>query len=264
MSPMSSISAVILAAGKGTRMKSPIPKVLHQIHGKSMLKWVIEALHDSGVGQAVVVIGGHLPDFSAVLDQYPGLIVCEQRQRRGTGDAVAAAAHAFIGVEVAGYSDGALLSGQPTASDYVLICAGDAPNLKSATIRDFCQDVLSRKADMAVIGMKHPSPHGYGRIVLDSQEQLIRIVEEKDADPETQKIDLCNTGVVMAKTNLLFNLLADLDTNNAQKEYYLTDCFGLAKERGKSVHVYQTHNWQGFEGVNSPDQLTALADIMRK
>ncbi len=257
------VCAIVLAAGKGTRMKSPLPKVLHEIAGRPMLTWVIQALRAAGVHTSVAVVGGDLQPFQSVLAEYPDLVICEQKQRRGTADAVAAAWVAFAGVTRPVYADGAILRGEPVSADYVIVCNGDAPNLNPSTIRAFCDSMVARNVDLAVIGMRHPRPFGYGRIVQDDEGNLTKIVEEKDADEATRRIDLCNSGVVLGRTGVLFDLLGQVTTNNSQNEYYLTDCFALAQKHGKSVQVYETADWQGFEGINDPQQLAALSQIMQ-
>ena len=114
---------------------------------------------------------------------------------------------------------------------------------------------MTSGAPLGVIGMEHPEPTGYGRLVLDELGNLERIVEEKDASDEIKKINLCNTGIVLAKTDVLFDLLDKLTLQNAQAEYYLTDCFELAKENSQKTFVFKSPDYNTFQGINTQQQL---------
>jgi bifunctional UDP-N-acetylglucosamine pyrophosphorylase/glucosamine-1-phosphate N-acetyltransferase len=257
------LGSIILAAGKGTRMNSPLPKVLHPVAGRPMLSWVIDAVQGAGVEQICLILGGELELFKdIILSQQGRVAVAEQKERRGTGDAVASAAESIEGVVKPPYFSGRHVSGSPFKCERVLICTGDIPNLRAKTLQEFTEFAHQHSADLAVIGMIHPNPFGYGRLVQDSADNLVKIVEEKDADEELRKINVCNSGVILTRTKILFELLAEIKPNNKQSEYYLTDIFGLARQRGLRTAVFKTPKWQEFEGINDPAQLKRVEELI--
>lgn len=253
-----SVAAIVLAAGKGTRMKSQLPKVLHKLCGKPMIGYVITALEDAGISQKCVVVGGDIDRLQTYLKAFEPLTFALQRDRLGTGEAVASAGFALTDCKVPAYASGQLLGGKPINSSHVLICAGDTPAIDARIIRDFLDFCHREKAELAVLGMDHPQPKGYGRLVCDQGGQLLKIVEEKDASAAEKAIRLCNSGLIFAEKTLLFTLLDAVRPNNSQKEYYITDCFQLARERGKSVKVWSTSNYASFDGINDRGQLAQL------
>jgi bifunctional UDP-N-acetylglucosamine pyrophosphorylase / glucosamine-1-phosphate N-acetyltransferase len=256
-------TALILAAGLGKRMNSDLPKVLHEIAGRPMIDWVIEHILQAGIEQIVVVLGGELGLFENALNKYSErVVVARQAQRRGTADAVAAGGYALEGLVLPPYADGSLISGQMLKTDDLLICTGDAPNIQPATLRGFVAECHQTETHLGVIGMEHPTPTGYGRLVFGDQGKLSSIVEEKDANERQKAIQLCNSGVVFGRANELFSLLGEVTSKNTQNEYYLTDCFELASKRGWPINVYQTGRWQEFEGVNNPQQLARLEQLI--
>lgn len=258
-----SIAAIVLAAGKGTRMKSQLPKVLHTLCGVPMIGHVLQALRDAGIPKTCVVVGGDVELMQTYLKAYSHkalmpLTLALQKDRLGTGEAVASAGFAFRDTAVPSYASGALLSSDKIESKYVLICAGDTPAIDAGVIRQFVDHCLAEKAELAVLGMDHPQPKGYGRLVRDRDGQLLKIVEEKDASPAEREIRLCNSGIIFADRHLLFSLLDKVRPNNVQKEYYITDCFALAREQGKSVKVWATQDFASFDGINDRLQLAEL------
>ena len=258
------VAALVLAAGKGTRMKSDLPKVLLKAAGQSLLERVLLILQTAGIRRTCLVLGGDLEPFNDLLQRYPDLPVCRQVQRRGTGDAAASAAPGFTGVTPPSWSAGELLRGTPLTSAAILICYGDTPCLQPTVIGDFITTCQREESRIGVLGMRHPNPTGYGRLVLDEEGRLEEIVEEKDADDRIRRIDLCNSGIVYAATDFLFHLLARLTPENAQKEYYLTDCFRLAREEGAPATVYITDDYRSFDGVNDPVQLAAAEELLKE
>lgn len=226
-----------------------------------MLEHVFSCLKDSGVDQIAVILGGDLSSFDAFLSARPELSVCVQENRLGTGDAVAAAAPCFAGIEPIDYSSDELLQGGGIEAEYVIICAGDTPAIDSAVIKEFINDSMEKDSDMAVLGMEIPDPTGYGRLVVKGDE-LQQIVEQKDADEKTQKVNWVNSGVILAKTKVVFECLREITPSNAQKEYYLTDCIEVAQKKGYRTTAYKTFDWQGFSGVNDLQQKAAIEAYM--
>lgn len=258
-----SVSAIILAAGLGTRMKSDLPKVLHEVCGKAIVSHVIDAVKKAGVGQVGLVLSGDLSRFSSLLEHYQDTSVCIQNNRLGTGDAVASTAAFYENVRIPHYADFSLYRGKKVVSSHVLICAGDTPALDPAILRDFIESHISLGVSVSVLGMEVDDPTGYGRLVYDDQGSLEGIVEQKDASDLQKKIKVCNSGVMIAKTTDLFEYLDELKPNNAQKEYYLTDIIALARARSNTgVSGFITPNWQSFMGVNTPEQKAVVADYM--
>lgn len=252
-------AALVLAAGKGTRMKSELPKVLHPVCGRPMLEHILDCLGTCGISNQHIclVLGGDLEAFAPIL-QNRACSVVEQHQRRGTGDAVASTALAFSHQTPPPYTDAKLLAGGDLGAEDLIICAGDTPALRAEILEAFIQQCRQKNSDLAVIGMNHPEPTGYGRLLVNDQQELLGIIEEKDATAEQKRITLCNTGVIYAKRALLFDLLSQITCNNAQGEYYLTDCFGLARKQAKAVDVFSCQDFQSFAGVNRRDQLAAI------
>lgn len=258
------IAAVVLAAGKGTRMKSDLPKVLHLVAGKTMLDHVLHAVASIPISEVCVVINSDRVNFEPFVVRHPGLNFCIQEGQLGTGDAVAASAGSFAKAVLPSYCKASVLRGTPFQSDFVLVCAGDVPAVEAWILRAFVEESLLNNADLAVLGMDVPNPFGYGRIVRDVHGRLQKIVEERDASDEIRKITLCNSGVIFGRVQTLFNLLSRLSPANAQKEYYLTDCFGLAAADNIPVHVFVTPDWQGFLGINDRQQLADMEERMQK
>ena len=232
-------AAVILAAGQGTRMKSPLAKVLHKVGGRPMLDWVIDAAQALGCEKIVVVVGANA---KAVSDHVTARLgsgsLAVQDPPLGTGHAVLAAKDAlagFSGDVVVNYADGPTLTAADIAPLLALRAAG---------------------ADVAVLGFEASDPTPYGRLILGANDALLRIVEAKDATDAERAVRACNSGVLAAPAGLLFDLLGQVRADNAKGEYYLTDVVGLANAAGKSVRVAFAPE-EAFMGVNSQAELAA-------
>ncbi|MCX6117646.1 MAG: NTP transferase domain-containing protein [Proteobacteria bacterium] len=265
MSQFNDVTAIVLAAGKGTRMKSAKPKVLHEVLGMPMLKWVLEAVHGAGVEDQTIILSQDHQGFENFLNDFPEVSIAVQPTQQGTGDAVSSAACAFKNVKTPSYSKGVLQRGkQKNASErmWTLIVAGDTPAISSQTLKDFIGAVKGSGKKLGVLGTRMPDPRGYGRLVCSQQKTLARIVEERDADLETKKINLCNTGVIVAQTEYLFELLSQVTPNNAQNEYYLTDIFSISADREHLAFVYETAIPTEFSGINDRGQLESLENWM--
>ena len=259
--PRHSVTAVILAAGRGKRMQSDVPKVLHRLAGMTLLGRVAAVLRQIGIQDVAVVLGSDLEPFAEFLGEHPEMMVCRQPQALGTGHAVGCAAGLFAGAPVpSNMPAGEVVRGRAQTRPYILIVNGDAPAMNPVTLGSFVDEVVAAAAKLAVIGIDLPDPSGYGRLVLDDGRRLLRVVEERDTDVETRKVSLCNSGVVMAKSEWLFSLLGGLSTRNSQAEYYLTDCFAASRERGSGALVHVAEDWQGFLGVNTVEQLRQLEE----
>ena len=233
-------AAVILAAGQGTRMKSPRPKVLHAVGGRALVDRAIDTAEALGCERIVVVVGAGSAELTARVTARLGPeAVAVQDPPLGTGHAVLAARDALAGF------DGDVVV---TYADVPLLEAGDVQPLFA--LRD-------AGADVAVLGFRPAEPGAYGRLVLRG-DVLDRIVEAKDATPDVLALDACNSGIMTASAALLFELLAKVGSGNAKGEYYLTDVVGLANAGGRTVRAAFASE-EAVMGVNSQAEL-ALAE----
>ncbi len=240
-----SLAAVILAAGKGTRMKSRYPKVLHQIGGKPLLRYVVQAAQDSGASKAVVVVGaGQSLVEHAVFSL--GAKKAVQVEQLGT-------AHALMQAE------GELNNFQ---GDILVLC-GDTPLLRSATLKDLVHKHRTTKAAATVLTAVLADSRGYGRIVRDSGGKFLRIVEQADASPEEENIQEINTGVFCFSSQGLFAALQKISAANRQGEYYLTDILAVFLSKGRQVATLQVDDVNEVYGINDRRQLAAAEKIMR-
>ncbi|MBM3542420.1 MAG: bifunctional UDP-N-acetylglucosamine diphosphorylase/glucosamine-1-phosphate N-acetyltransferase GlmU, partial [Alphaproteobacteria bacterium] len=226
-------AAIILAAGKGTRMKSRLPKVLHPLAGRPMVLHVLDAARRAKFARAVVVVG---PGMEAVARAVAPAETAVQAEQLGTGHAVLQALDALKG-----------FAGE------VAVLFGDTPLLTAAAIKRTIA-ALRRGASVAVLGFEPKDPASYGRLVLAKDGALERIVEFKDASPAERAIRLCNSGVLAADARLLFDLLSKVKNDNATGEYYLTDVVGLARARGLRCAVARADEAE-LMGVNSRVEL---------
>jgi bifunctional UDP-N-acetylglucosamine pyrophosphorylase/glucosamine-1-phosphate N-acetyltransferase len=256
------ISALILAAGKGTRMKSPQPKVLHPVMGRPMIEWVMDVAKKAGATEMTLVLSQDSGLFDSLIKNHPQIRIAVQKKQQGTGDAVAAAAAAYLSAKTPSWAQSELVSGKSSKADWVLICAGDTPAMNPDTIREFIDASLASRKRLAILGMNVPEPKGYGRIIKTADGGLLGVTEERDADIATKKITICNSGVIFANVSWLFELLEGISPNNSQKEYYLTDIFGLAVKRGEPAFIFETNAASEFAGVNDRAQLAAIESTM--
>jgi len=233
------LNIVILAAGRGTRMKSQRPKVLHRLAGRPLLQHVLAAAAGVGATREVVVIG-HGGDEVAAACAAPGRVFVRQEPQLGTGHAVQQAAPAL----------------DPAAAT-TLVLAGDVPLVRSETARALVQACAGER--LALLTMTPADPQGYGRIVRDGPGQrVLAIVEDKDATPAQRAIGEVYTGMMAAPTAALLRWLAALRNDNAQREYYLTDIVALAVAEGVPVAGVAVADETEALGVNSPQQLAEL------
>ena len=207
-------TAIILAAGKGTRMKSSLAKPLHRVGGHPMLGWSIDAAHAAGARRVVTVLS---PGSESIETWLNGAPIAIQQDPLGTGNAVMAAREA--------------LDGQ---TGVAVVMFADTPLITAASIASLVKAVEDG-ASLAVAAFEPADPSGYGRIVRDDKGNITGIVEDRDASDDQRSIQLCNGGIMAAKMPLLFELLAQVTNDNAKQEYYLTDIIGLATNAGHNV-----------------------------
>jgi bifunctional UDP-N-acetylglucosamine pyrophosphorylase/glucosamine-1-phosphate N-acetyltransferase len=235
---------VILAAGQGTRMRSPRPKVLHPVGGRTMLDRAIDAAQAAGCERVVVVCGSHSPAVGeAVAKRLGPEAVAVQDPPLGTGHAVLAAREALAGFE-----------------GDVVVTYADTPLLDAATLEPLFR--LRATADVAVLGFQPADPAAYGRLIVSGGDRLEAIVEFKDASKEQVRIHACNSGVLAAPAALLFELLGWVRNDNAKGEYYLTDVVELANARGLTARVTFAPE-AAVMGVNSQAELAAAEAVFQ-
>jgi len=234
-------AAIILAAGQGTRMKSPLPKVLHPVGARAMLDHAIDAAESLGCERIVVVVGVHSPEVRAhVVKRLGEAAVAVQDPPLGTGHAVRAAEQALAGFD-----------GQ------VVVTYGDVPLLKAADI-----EPAFGAQGVTVIGFQARDPGAYGRLIIEG-EALLAITEAKEASPEVLAVTACNSGVMAAPSALLFSLLADVTNENAKGEYYLTDVVELARKAGHPTRAVFAPE-ASVMGVNSQGELAEAEALFQK
>ncbi|MCX8086795.1 MAG: bifunctional UDP-N-acetylglucosamine diphosphorylase/glucosamine-1-phosphate N-acetyltransferase GlmU [Rhodocyclaceae bacterium] len=240
------LEVVILAAGKGTRMRSDLPKVLHPLAGKPLLAHVIETARALLPSQICIVYGHGGEAVREALDA-PDLVWVRQEPQLGTGHAVMQALP--------------LLKVGAGGSASVLVLYGDVPLIRPATLQRLIE--AGGEGKLALLTAQLDDPHGYGRIVRVAG-KVTRIVEEKDADDAERMIREINTGILVAPHAALARWLPRLSNHNAQGEYYLTDIVALAVAEGTEVVTAQpAANWE-IEGVNSKNQLARLERILQR
>ena len=241
--------AIVLAAGKGTRMRSQMPKVLHRVLGKPMLSRVLEATSKAQIENQYVVIGHGSDQVEKVLDDSVKLVL--QKEQLGTGHAVRTA------LEV--------LKQDVTKTEgvTVLVTCGDTPLLRAESLAEMMAQHAEQKNVVTVMTTVVPNPTGYGRILHDG-EQIRAIVEEKDADAEVKKIQEINVGTYCFDLGFLIAQIDVLDTNNAQGEFYLTDLLKLAYAAGKPTAAYLLANPDESLGVNNRVQLARAEKLYRE
>ncbi len=245
-------SVLILAAGKGTRMKSNLPKPLHAVCGFPILAHILKAAQALNPGAIGVVIGhGAAQVKQTVLDNLAAWGITtpvefyEQTELAGSGSAVKAALP--------------FLNKQKS----VMVLAGDTPLLKADTLEQMYAQFEAQNAGALVLAVKVPNPAGYGRIVRDPHNNFEKIVEDADADAETKKIDEINSGMYVFNSAALVQALAKLTPQGPKHEYYLTDTLYLIKQVGLPTVVFTTQDYTQALGVNSRTQLAEAAQIMR-
>ena len=240
--------AVILAAGKGTRMGSDLPKVVHEAAGKPLVRWVLDALEAAGIHDRIVVIGYRGELVERALAGLPGVAFATQREQRGTGDAVAAAADLIR--SRAAVSDG--------RRPVVIVC-GDSPMVRPESLTGLLEQFVSRRAACLLGTAITADPAGLGRIVRDAGGRFVKIVEQKDATDEERAIREVNMSTYVFEARDLLHALDRLDNANASGEYYLTDCPGLLLREGRPVDAVACLDASETLSVNTPEQLAAVS-----
>ena len=243
------LKSVILAAGKGTRMKSETPKVLHTIFDKTLVGYVIEAVNGTGLADENFVIVGHQAERveEYINKNYKNARTVLQAPQLGTGHAVSMA-----------------LPYLQNFDGEVIILCGDTPLITAETIKEFVEYHKTSKSDLTVMSAIFDNPTNYGRIIRGTNGHVDGIVEEKDATPEQKGVKEINAGIYCLDWQKVKPAFSELKTNNAQGEYYLTDIIKWGNENGLSVNAYTLKNNEEIYGINSKANLSEAAKILNK
>lgn len=242
---MSDLLAVILAAGKGTRMKSTLPKVLHKIGGKPMVQQVMNAADLAGAKRKIVVVGFGAESVETALGNQAEYVV--QQEQLGTGHAVMQASEILKDFE-----------------GTVMVLCGDTPLLQGQTLAKLFAEHQAAKASATVLTACMPDPTGYGRVIRNENGQVLKIVEQKDAASGELAVNEVNTGIYCFERKALFEALNSINCNNMQGEYYLTDVIGILAKSQDKVWAVQVDEYQETLGINSRMQLAEAEKILRR
>lgn len=240
---MNATVGVILAAGRGKRMKSDLPKVLHPVGGRAMIEYVIDALKDTGVQRVVVVVGRDSEDIRQLLGDRVEYAV--QEDPLGTGDALRR------------------VQGMVPSTNDMVVLYGDTPLLTSATLKGLLRRHKETDAAASVVAVHLEDPTGYGRIIRDPGGRFGRIVEEADAGPAEKAVCEVNTGIYCFRTGEVFRALEEVDPANSQGEYYLVDALPLMAGRRLRVEVVISDEVDALKGVNSRAEMAAAEAALK-
>lgn len=243
---MERLKAVILAAGKGTRMKSELPKVIHEALGKPMVEYSIGAAMEAGAKESdICLVVGHKAEMVKETVKENVIFVLQEEQL-GTGHAVKCAKD-FIGNE-----------------GLTMVLCGDTPLITGATLKKLVDVHVTEGNAITVLTAIAEDPTGYGRIIKDSWGKFVKIVEQKDATLEEQRVQEINSGMYIFNSDILTATLSKLTNDNAQGEYYLTDTIEIVKSEGLGVVATMViDDMAEIKGVNSPEQLAEAEEILR-
>lgn len=240
-----SLATVILAAGKGKRMKSDLPKVLHPLNNRAMIHYVIDAATEIHSDKIVLVVG-HKKDMVMQETRERQVEYAEQNEQLGTGHAVLQTAPLF----------------NKFKGD-ILVLSGDVPLLTAGTLNEIIQLHRKEKPLATLLTAAMNDPTGYGRVIRDRNGFVNQIVEEKDASPDVKKIKEINVGIYIFDAESLFATLPRVNNDNKQGEYYLPDVIKIYVEEGKKVAAVKTSNVAETHGINDVEQLKNAEEILR-
>lgn len=238
------LNIIILAAGQGTRMHSAKPKVLHELAGKPILQWIVDTALQLEPDKIYIVYGFGGEQVKAAIEENSAIVWVEQKEQLGTGHAVA---------QVLPHLND---------NEQVLILVGDTPLIQLATLQSLVH--LIKDDHLALLTVNFANPTGLGRIIRDTHQQVVAIVEDKDATAEQRKITEINTGIMAMPIKYLKKYLPQLKNNNQQKEYYLTDIMALAVQDNQTIVATQPENAEEVLSVNNRLQLAQLERYYQK
>lgn len=247
MSRSNGIVAIILAAGQGKRMRSDLAKVLHKLCGKSMIRYVVEAARSVSPSRIILVVGHQAESVKEEMGGEGDVEFVLQAERLGTGHAV--------------------MQAQPLLRDHggnVMVLTGDTPLLRGETLQGLISHHLDREASATVLTAIVNDPGGYGRIIRNISGDLLEIVEDRDATPEQKEVREINSGIFCFRCADMFSALENVERENAQEEFYLTDVMGILRDQGKKTSVFPCVSPEEVLGINDLAQLEEAERLMRK
>ena len=244
-----SLVVLILAAGLGTRMKSARAKVLHELGGLPLITYVCRTAQSLDPEKIYVVVGNQADEVERAVQTEVGdtAAFVTQTEQRGTGDAVMAAQ-----------------SQLESRDSLVLVLSGDVPLIRAATLKGFVEQHRASGAVGSILSVRLENPTGYGRIVRDESDRFLRIVEQKDANPEEHKVKEINSGIYCFDARKLFAALKRVEPSNKQGEYYLTDVPQILLSDGDKVDVYLHGDSREVSGINTRAELAEFENLMRR
>lgn len=242
------MTAIVLAAGEGTRMKSRHPKVMHKLLDRPLVSWVTRAAREAGAERIVVVVGHGADEVRAHLADEKDVECVEQAERLGTGHAVR------VALEATGVSSGP-----------VVVLNGDLPLVEPATVRAFADAVADGTHAAAILTMTPPDPFGYGRVELASDGSVTRIIEQRDCTPEqAEALTECNAGCYAFDGALLAAHIGEVGNSNAQHEYYLPDMVEILRGHGHATTIVHCEDYREGLGANNRAQLAELTRLAQE
>jgi len=242
------LAVIILAAGQGKRMLDPSKaKVMALLNGKPLLEHVIDSANKLS-DKIYIIVGYRKQSVIKFVDSLQRkFVIVEQNEQLGTGHAVAQTKQFLM-----------------SFNGNILILCGDVPNLSFATLLNFIEKHRSKQADVSVLSTIAQNPFGYGRIIRNDNNDFLKIVEEKDANPDESQVREINSGIYIINSGLLFPALEKISNKNAQGEYYLTDIIEILREEGASVFAFPEADFEELLGVNSPEDLVKAEIYYKK
>ena len=242
------MTAIVLAAGEGTRMKSRHPKVMHKLLDRPLVSWVTRAAREAGAGRIVVVVGHGADEVRAHLADEGDVECVEQAERLGTGHAVR------VALEATGVSSGP-----------VVVLNGDLPLVEPATVRAFADAVADGTHAAAILTMTPPDPFGYGRVELAADGSVTRVIEQRDCTPEqAEALTECNAGCYAFDGALLAAHIGEVGNSNAQHEYYLPDMVEILRGHGHATTIVHCEDYREGLGANNRAQLAELTRLAQE
>jgi len=241
------LAVVILAAGKGTRMQNPLPKVLIPIFGKSALEYVLDEAEKLSPARILVVVGYQADYIRRKFSKRDNIEFVLQEEQLGTGHA-------------AYQTEGVLKSFEGN----ILILCGDMPLIQAETLRQLLNQHKKIEAKCTLLTLKARESNDFGRIIRDNKGSILKIVEFGDASEKEKNVDEFNSGVYCFDKKLFFKALSSVGDNNLQKEYYLTDTIEYSVKSGYPVSSVQTEDTEEIIGINSPDDLKRVERLLEK
>lgn len=241
---MDNIRAVVLAAGKGTRMNSDEPKCAHYIIDKTMIEYVIDSLNGAKVDDIITVVGYRSEVIEDLIKGRSRFVY--QKEQLGTAHAV------LMAEDLLKDKDG-----------LTLIAIGDMPFVSKQTYSSLIAAHIQEKADLTILTTDHPNPYGYGRIVRNENDEVLEIVEEKDCTKVQRAIQEINASIYLVDNKKLFESIREIKSSNHQNEYYLTDIVKIFKKKNYNLFAYKASNYLEISGVNDKVQLLEMEELLR-